>query len=159
MPVILNGIDGIKAHEGKFLGTSEWIEIDQAKINLFADATGDWDWIHVATEKAKTSPFGGPIAHGYHTLALLVPMLRDVYKLENIGMGLNYGINKLRFPAAVPVGSKLRVAVTLSRVELIEHGVQMHLDCVTECDRTSKPAMAAEVVFRFYETTSLAAPA
>jgi acyl dehydratase len=155
MPVVLNGIEGIKAHEGQFLGKSEWIEIDQSKINLFADATGDWDWIHVDPEKANQGPFGGTIAHGYLTLALVIPMLRDVYKLENIRMGLNYGINRLRFPAAVPVGSKLRLGVSLGRVEPIENGVQIYLDCVAECDRTPKPAMAAEIVFRFYETPSL----
>lgn len=154
MPVILNGVEGIKASAGQHLGKSEWKTVTQERINAFADATEDWDWIHVDPEKAKQSPFGKTIAHGYMTVAWLIPLLKDIYKLENIGMGLNYGINKLRFPAAVPVGSRVRLDCTLKQVDEIGEGVQMTMDCIVECDQTPKPALAAEIVFRFYPSAT-----
>src|SRR5579872_619288 len=102
---------------GQHLGWSPWHEITQEKVNLFADATGDHQWIHVDPERAKSGPFGGPIAHGYLTLSLAPHLLGSTFRVDGISMGVNYGLNKLRFPAPVPVGSKLRVGAQLAGVE------------------------------------------
>src|SRR5437660_9713224 len=100
--------------KGQELGTSDWIEITQERVNLFADATGDHQWIHVDVERAKAeSPFGGPIAHGYLTLSLLVPLFAQVFLVTDTVMGVNYGLNKVRFPSPVLVGSKVRLTATL----------------------------------------------
>jgi acyl dehydratase len=150
MPVVIQGIEGFKKLAGQNLGKSRWITIDQDRINKFGDVTEDWDWIHVDPEKAKTGPFGKTIAHGFMTLSLLVPMVNDIYKLEGIGMGLNYGFNKIRVPAAVPVDSRVRLDLTLREVQPVGDGVQLLWDCVIECDATPKPAIVAEWLVRFY---------
>ena len=100
----VNGIDELKGMVGKELGTSSWFTVDQERINTFADATDDHQWIHVDLERAKGGPFGGPIAHGYLTLSLVVPMFFEVLQVEGVAMGVNYGLNKVRFPAPVPAG-------------------------------------------------------
>src|SRR3954452_21303638 len=103
--------------KGQELGTSDWIEITQDRVNTFADATGDHQWIHIDVERAKAeSPFGGPIAHGYLTLSLMVPLVSQTYSISDSKMGVNYGLNKVRFPAPVPVGSKVRARETLNGV-------------------------------------------
>ena len=108
----------LPALKGTELGTSDWVEVTQDRVNLFADATGDHQWIHVDVERAKAeSPFGGPIGHGYLTLSLLIPMWAEVLVVTDAVMGVNYGLNKVRFPAPVPVGSKLRLTATLKDVE------------------------------------------
>src|SRR5947208_6583515 len=125
MTTTIEGIDGLKALVGEHLGFSEWHEVTQEQVNLFADATGDHQWIHVDVERAKAGPFGGPIAHGYLTLSLAPALLPQVIHVQGVQMGVNYGANKVRFPAPVPVGSKLRVGGELQAVEEIAGGAQV----------------------------------
>jgi acyl dehydratase len=136
---------------GTELGTSAWVEVTQQQVDLFADATGDHQWIHVDVERAtRESPFGGPIAHGYLTLSLLVPMWSEVLVVTDTTMGVNYGLNKVRFPAPVPVGSKLRLTATLKDVEEVTGGLQLTVTSVIEAEGVPKPVCIAEPVFRFY---------
>src|ERR1700761_6166885 len=102
---------------GESIGTSEWLLIDQQRVNTFADATGDHQWIHVDVEKAKAGPFGAPIAHGYLTFSLVLPLFGEILKVEGGRMGVNYGLEKVRFPHPVPVGSKIRLHATVVSVE------------------------------------------
>jgi acyl dehydratase len=136
--------------QGTELGTSDWYEVTQESINLFADATGDHQWIHVDVERAtKESPFGGPIAHGYLTLSLLIPMWKQVLTVTDATVAVNYGLNKVRFPAPVPSGSKLRLTATLADVEEITGGYQLTVAAVIEREGGEKPVCIAEPVFRF----------
>ena len=136
---------------GTELGQSAWVEVTQEQVNLFADATGDHQWIHVDVERAtKESPFGGPIAHGYLTLSLLIPMWSEVLVVTDATMGVNYGLNKVRFPSPVPVGSRLRLTATLKDVEQVTGGLQVTVAAVIEADGVAKPVCIAEPVFRFY---------
>src|SRR5215213_8055407 len=120
----INGVDELKALVGQHLGTSDWMEITQDRVNQFADATGDHQWIHVDPERAKDGPFGGPIAHGYLTMSLSPVLLPQVVTVTGFSAALNYGLNKLRFPSPVPVGSKLRLSAQLADVEDVKGGVQ-----------------------------------
>ncbi len=134
---------------GQELGRSDWFEVTQDRVNTFADATGDHQWIHVDVERAKReSPFGGPIGHGYLTLSLLSTMCSQVYTVTDSTMGINYGLNKVRFPAPVPVGALVRVVATLKDVDQIKGGLQITIDAVVECDRTDKPVCIAEPIYR-----------
>jgi acyl dehydratase len=135
---------------GKELGTSNWIEVPQSDVNLFAKATHDEQWIHVDPERAKDGPFGGAIAHGYLTLALLVPMMADILQVEKRSMGINYGLNKVRFPSPVPVGSRIRGTATLVSAEEIPGGVQIVVGFVVEREGGTKPVLIAEGVYRNY---------
>ncbi len=136
---------------GTELGTSEWYEVTQEHVNLFADATGDHQWIHVDPERAKAeSPFGGPIAHGYLTLSLLAPLSSQVLAVTDTVMGVNYGLNKVRFPAPVPVGSKIRMVATLKDVEEVAGGLQLTISAVIEREGGDKPVCVAEPIFRTY---------
>src|SRR3954464_3200991 len=107
MTTIVNGIEELKTKQGEHLGYSDWHQVTQEQVNQFADATGDHQWIHVDPERAKAGPFGGPIAHGYLTLSLAPALMDEVVRTEGVSMGVNYGLNKLRFPAPVPVGSRV----------------------------------------------------
>ena len=141
----LNGLTGTD------LGTSDWYEVTQEHVNLFADATSDHQWIHVDVERAtKDSPFGGPIAHGYLTLSLLVPLLEQVLTVSDTVMGVNYGLNKVRFPSPVPVGSRVRLTATLANVDEITGGKQLTFSCVVEREGGDKPVCVAEPVYRYY---------
>ena len=136
---------------GTELGTSEWYEITQDHVNKFADATNDHQWIHIDVERAKKeSPFGGPIAHGYLTLSLLVPLVAQTYTITDAKMGVNYGLNKVRFPAPVPVGSRIRLTGTLKDVEEVAGGQQLTVSVVIEAEGSAKPVCIAEPVFRTY---------
>ena len=136
---------------GTDLGSSDWHEVTQEHVNLFADATGDHQWIHVDVERAKAeSPFGGPIAHGYLTLSLIIPMYSEVLVISDAKMGVNYGLNKVRFPAPVPVGAKVRLTATLKDVEEVAGGLQLTVAGVIEAEGGSKPVCIAEPVFRVY---------
>jgi acyl dehydratase len=136
---------------GTELGTSDWVEVAQQRVNLFAEATGDDQWIHVDVERAnRESPFGGPIGHGYLTLSLLIPMWSQVLVVTDVGMAVNYGLNKVRFPAPVPVGSVLRLSATLKDVEEVPGGLQITATAVIEREGGDKPVCIAEPVFRFY---------
>jgi acyl dehydratase len=137
--------------KGKELGVSSWVDITQERVNQFAEATGDHQWIHVDVERAKAeSPFGGPIAHGYLTLSLIIPMYSEVLTVTDAKMGVNYGLNKVRFPAPVPVGSKVRLTATLKDVEEVAGGLQVTIAGVIEAEGGSKPVCIAEPVFRIY---------
>jgi acyl dehydratase len=141
-------LPGLKGTE---LGTSDWFEVTQERVNTFADATDDHQWIHVDVERAKAeSPFGGPIGHGYLTLSLVVPMYSQVLTVSDAKMGVNYGLNKVRFPAPVPVGSKLRLTATLKDVEEVAGGLQLTIGAVIERDGGEKPVCIAELLFRTY---------
>jgi acyl dehydratase len=140
-------LNDFKAAVGTELGSSEWIEISQERINLFADATGDHQWIHVDPEAASKGPFGMPIAHGYLTLSLLPGLLSELFTIDDLTMGLNYGANKLRFTAPVPVGSKVRATAMLKETKDIAIGTQAVLAFTVEIEGSDKPALLAEVVY------------
>lgn len=136
---------------GQDLGTSDWLAVPQSDINLFAEATHDQQWIHVDVERAKSGPFGGPIAHGYLTLALLIPLWTQILVIENVGMAVNYGLNKVRFPAPVPAGSRIRLSATLAAAEEVKgDGVQASIDCIVELEGADKPVCIAQMVHRYY---------
>jgi len=151
MTTTIKGTDEFKARVGDHLGYSDWHEITQERVNQFADATGDHQWIHVDPERAKDGPFGGPIAHGYLTLSMAPGILHEVLQVEGFAMGVNYGINKLRFPAPVPVGKRLRVGATLKALDEVAGGVQPTLELTFEVEGQAKPACIAEVIYRYYE--------
>ncbi|MFL6141290.1 MAG: MaoC family dehydratase [Labedaea sp.] len=135
---------------GTQLGTSDWIEVTQGRVNTFADATDDHQWIHVDIERAKTeSPFGGPIGHGYLTLSLLIPMWSQILVVTDTTMAVNYGLNKVRFPAPVPVGARIRLTATLADVEEVNGGLQITATAIIEAEGSDKPVCVAEPVFRF----------
>lgn len=147
---VITGIEGLKAAVGEHLGYSDYMEITQERVNKFADATGDHQWIHVDVERAKSGPFGGPIAHGYLTLSLGPMLYPTVVRIEGFTMGVNYGANKVRFPSPVPVGAKLRLGVKLLEVEEIAGGVQTTMEFTFECEGAPKPSCVAEIIFRSY---------
>ena len=146
----INGLEELTTLVGEHLGYSDYVEITQEQVNAFADATGDHQWIHVDVERAKAGPFGGPIAHGYLTLALGPGLLPTVIEVRGISMGVNYGANKIRFPAPVPVGSKLRLGAKLVAVEDVEGGAQGVMELTFEVDGATKPSCVAEVLYRYY---------
>jgi acyl dehydratase len=150
MTTTIKGADELKSRVGDHLGYSDWHEVTQEQVNQFAEATGDHQWIHVDPERAKSGPFGGPIAHGYLTLSMAPGLLHEVLIIEGFSMGVNYGINKLRFPAPVPVGKRLRVGATLKAADDVAGGVQPTLELNFEVEGQEKPACIAEVVYRYY---------
>jgi acyl dehydratase len=150
MSTIVDDIDDLRPLVGASLGSSSWIEVDQARINTFADATDDQQWIHTDPERAKDGPFGGTIAHGYLTLSLLIPMWTEILDVRNVTTKVNYGLGKVRFPAPVPAGSKVRTTATLAALEDIPGGVQLTIDAVVERDGGDKPVCIAQPIFRFY---------
>jgi acyl dehydratase len=135
---------------GTHLGYSDPYTVTQEQVNLFADATGDHQWIHVDPERAKTGPFGGPIAHGYLTLSLVPTLLGSVLHVEGTTMGVNYGTNKVRFSAPVHVGSTIRAGATVAEVTEVGGGVQVCLDVVVDSEGAAKPNCVAQVVYRYY---------
>lgn len=152
MTTIVQGTGGLRALVGQHLGYSDYLEVGQERVNQFADATGDHQWIHVDPERAKAeSPFGGPIAHGYLTLSLGPLLVPQVVRVDGIRMGVNYGSEKIRFPSPVPVGSKLRVGVEVLGVTDVPGGVQVTMKMTYECEGAEKPACVAENVYRYYD--------
>jgi acyl dehydratase len=137
---------------GNHLGYSAWWEISQERIAKFADATDDHQWIHLDAERAAAGPFGTTIAHGYLTLSLLVPMWHDILQFEGLRLGVNYGLNKVRFPSPVPVGSRIRAGATLASVEAVADGsVQAVVDFIVEREGGGgKPCCVAQGIYRFY---------
>lgn len=150
MTTVISGIDELKAKVGEHLGHSDWHEVTQDQVNRFADATGDHQWIHVDPERAKAGPFGGPIAHGYLTLSMAASLAPEIVVVEGITMGVNYGLDKVRFPAPVPVGSKLRAGGQLLSVDDVAGGVQVKMQLTFEVEGGTKPVCVAEVLFRYY---------
>lgn len=152
MTTVIQGIAGLKELVGTHLGYSDYLEITQERVNTFADATGDHQWIHVDPERAKAeSPFGGPIAHGYLTLSLGPVLAPQIMAVEGIKMGVNYGCGKVRFPSPVPVGAKLRLGAELTAVEDIPGGAQVYMTFTFECEGAPKPSCVSEIIFRYYE--------
>lgn len=143
---VLNGLDELKASVGEHLGYSDWLEIDQERINLFADATGDHQWIHVDPERAADGPFGSTIAHGFLTLSLVSMLVWQVYTVEGTTMGVNYGTNKVRFPAPLPVDSRIRAGVDILSVEPGGGGHQVVTQVTIELEGGDRPVCVAEVV-------------
>jgi acyl dehydratase len=136
---------------GEHLGTTEWREITQEIVQQFGEATGDTQWIHTDPERAKNeSPFGGTVAHGYYSLSLLPGMLEELMDIEGAVLGLNYGLNKVRFPAPVPVGKRIRCHATLKDVEKIDNGYQYIVTVIIEVEDNEKPAAAIEAIYRVY---------
>ncbi|MFI6286242.1 MaoC family dehydratase [Streptomyces sp. NPDC051018] len=149
-PRIFTSAEELRAGVGEELGHSDWLEVDQKRIDLFAEATGDHQWIHVDPERAADGPFGKTIAHGYLTLSLLPSLLPQVLRVEGMKMGINYGTNKVRFPAPVPVDSRLRASVTLKSAEEAGGGVQVTSIVTVEREGGEKPVCVAETVSRYY---------
>jgi acyl dehydratase len=144
-------IAGLQDRVGEHLGWSDWREITQERVDTFADATDDHQWIHVDRERAAAeSPFGGTIAHGYLTLALVAPALGELIHVDGVSMGINYGLDRVRFPAPVPVGSRIRAGAELVEVTEVAGGVQSKLNVTFEIENGEKPACVAEVLVRHY---------
>ena len=152
MTTTVQGIAGLEAKVGEHLGYSDYVEITQEQVNLFADATGDHQWIHVDPERAKSGPFGGAIAHGYLTLSMGPRLMPEILRVEGVTMAVNYGAGKVRFPSPVPVGSKLRLGAELVSVERVGGGgAQVTMLFTFEVEGAPKPSCVAEIIFRYYE--------
>jgi acyl dehydratase len=149
-PRVFKDVDELKAAVGEQLGHTDWVEIEQERIDRFAEATGDHQWIHVDPERAKAGPFGTTIAHGYLTLSLLPLFGPQLISVEGVKMGVNYGTNKVRFPAPVPVGSRLRATATITSVEDVPGGAQVSVAFTVEREGGEKPVCVAESVSRYY---------
>ncbi len=151
MSLVINGLDELRTRAGADLGRSQWIQVTQERVNQFADATGDHQWIHVDVEAARSGPFGGTIAHGYLTLSMVIPMFAELLSVQGIRMGINYGLNRVRFPAPVPVGSRIRLAAKLAGVEEISgDSAQVLVDFTVELEDSAKPACVAQAIYRYY---------
>jgi acyl dehydratase len=149
--ITVTGLDELKALAGRDLGHSGWLEITQERVDTFAEATGDHQWIHVDRERAAAGPFGATIAHGYLTLSLVIPLFGELLEVRGIKMGVNYGLEKVRFPAPVRVGAKIRLAaVVVEVVDVPGNGVQLTLDFTVEIDGSAKPACVARPIYRHY---------
>jgi acyl dehydratase len=146
----ITGLDELRDAKGETLGTSDWHEVTQEAIDAFADVTGDHQWIHVDRERAKDTPFGGTIAHGYYTLALAPMLTGQVMALDGFAMVINYGANRVRFPAPVPVGSRVRVTVKVADLEDTPGGAQLTLELTFEVDGGEKPVCVAQTLMRVY---------
>ncbi|MFC0527326.1 MaoC family dehydratase [Phytohabitans kaempferiae] len=139
---------------GETLGASDWLTVDQRRIDLFAEATDDHQWIHVDPTRAEGGPFGRTIAHGYLTLSLLPHLVAQIYRVDGVRMAINYGLNRARFPHPVPVGSRVRASSRLAAADIVDGGIQAVLVSTVEIDGVSKPACVADTVTRYYALTS-----
>ena len=148
---VLNGPDEVRSAEGRDLGSSPWIEITQDRIDRFAESTGDHQWIHVDVERAAGGPFGAPIAHGYLTLSLSNFSLPQIVDVQGFSMGVNYGVDKVRFPSPVHVGSRVRGTATLTSVTDVAGGLQTVMTVSIEVEGASKPACVIEAISRWFE--------
>jgi acyl dehydratase len=146
----ISGIDELRAKVGDELGVSEWHEVTQDEINAFADATGDHQWIHVDPERAAQTPWGSTIAHGLLTLSLAPRFTYEAYSIEGFAFGLNYGYDRVRFPAPVPVDSRVRMRATLSSIDEVPGGVQIKVTQTYELEGGEKPVCVAEQLVRLY---------
>jgi acyl dehydratase len=150
MTTHVNSIEDLTALVGTHLGYSDYLAVTQEQVNLFAEATGDHQWIHVDPERAASGPFGHTIAHGYLTLSLVPVLLAGVLRVGGVAMGVNYGTNKVRFTSPVPVGADIRAGATLASIDEVTGGIQVVLDVVVEVRDAPKPSCVAQVVFRYY---------
>ncbi len=150
MPTIFDTPDKLLERIGDHLGYSEWIKIDQKRINQFADATGDHQWIHVDPERAKDGPFGATIAHGYLTMSLVNLFLPQIVEVRGISMGVNYGADRLRFPAPVPVGSRIRGGAELVEAEEVKGGIQAKVRVTVEIEGSDRPGCVVDTISRYF---------
>ncbi|WPB88258.1 MaoC family dehydratase [Streptomyces malaysiensis] len=150
MSITVNGLDELKKLAGGDLGTSEWIEVTQDRVDTFADATDDHQWIHTDPEQAAQGPFGATIAHGYLTLSLFIPLFSQLLEVRGVATKVNYGLDKVRFPAPVKAGSRIRLVARLTTVEDVPGGVQITVDGTIEVDGGTKPAAVVRSLSRFY---------
>jgi acyl dehydratase len=146
----ITGMDELERAEGEELGTSDWHEVTQADIDAFADVTGDHQWIHVDPERARDTPFGGTIAHGYYTLSLAPRFSEQIVRFDGFAFAVNYGLNKVRFPAPVPVGSRVRMSARLAGLEEVPGGAQITMALTFEREGGDKPVCVAETLARVY---------
>ncbi|MEV7213046.1 MaoC family dehydratase [Kitasatospora cineracea] len=150
MPTHVHTMDELKDLAGLDLGRTGWLPVDQDRIDTFADATDDHQWIHVDPEKAAAGPFRGTIAHGYLTLSLLIPLFLELLEVKGAGMAVNYGLNKVRFPAPVRTGQRIRLAARIASVTDVPKGLELALDFTVEVEDGPKPACVAQALYRFY---------
>jgi acyl dehydratase len=146
----INGLEELRKAEGDVLGTSDWHQVTQDEVDTFADVTGDHQWIHVDVERARQTPFGGTIAHGYFTLSLAPRFADQIMRLDGFAFALNYGLNKVRFPAPLPVGQKVRMTSRLAKLDDIPGGAQITFENTFEVEGGEKPVCVAESVARVY---------
>ncbi|WP_100838773.1 MaoC family dehydratase [Kitasatospora fiedleri] len=146
----VDGLDALKALAGTDLGSSSWLDVTQRRIDTFADATDDHQWIHTDPERAAAGPFGAPVAHGHLTLSLFIPLFTELLEVEGVTTKVNYGLNKVRFPAPVRAGSRVRLTARLAAVEDVPGGVQVTVDGTVEIEGAAKPAAVLQSVSRFY---------
>ncbi|MGW5612384.1 MaoC family dehydratase [Streptomyces sp. NPDC003877] len=150
MTITVNGLGELRKLAGGDLGSSEWIEVTQERIDTFADATGDHQWIHVDPGRAKEGPFGAPIAHGYLTLSLFIPLFTELLDVRGVTTKVNYGLDKVRFPSPVKVGSRIRLTARLDEVEDVPGGAQITVAGTIEIEGAAKPAAVLRSLSRFY---------
>ncbi len=143
-------IGDLPSIQGSAFGPSDWLEITQEQVNEYARLSGDMNPIHIDPEFAASTPYGGTIVHGLFTLSLVVPLMADIFEVTDVGMGINYGSNKLRFPAPVPVGSRVRLRGVVSSVTEVPGGFQVEVPVTVEVEGGEKPVLATELVLRFY---------
>jgi acyl dehydratase len=146
----ITGLDELKQAQGAVLGTSDWHAVTQEDIDTFAEVTGDDQWIHVDVERAKETPFGGTIAHGYYTLSIIPMLSRQVFSMQGFAFALNYGLNRVRFPAPLPVGANVRLTAKVANVEDIPGGAQATMEMTLEREGGDKPVCVAETIVRVY---------
>ncbi len=151
MPNLVVDFDTLLTMSGKDLGTTDYREITQQQINLFADATDDQQWIHVDPERAKDGPFGAPIAHGFLTLSLIIPFWGELFDVDGVTTKVNYGLDKVRFTSPVKVGSKVRMQGSIAEVTEVKGGAQIKVNATFEIEGQERPAVVAEFLARFYK--------
>jgi acyl dehydratase len=150
MPSLVVSFDELAGLAGRDLGFSDYLEITQERVNTFADATDDHQWIHVDPERAKSGPFGAPIAHGFLTLSLIIPLWGELFDVDGVSAKVNYGLDKVRFTSPVPVGSRLRLHATIDSVDEVKGGYQIKTAGTIEIEGQERPAVVAEFLSRFY---------
>lgn len=151
MPNLVVDFDTLLSLSGKDLGTTDYRQITQEQINLFADATDDHQWIHTDPERAKDGPFGAPIAHGFLTLSLIIPFWGELFDVEGVTTKVNYGLDKVRFTSPVTVGSKVRMQAIIAEVTEVKGGAQIKVNATIEIEGQERPAVVAEFLARFYK--------
>ncbi len=150
MTTTITSPDALLDMVGSDLGTSDWVQIPQSDVDAFANATKDQQWIHVDPVRAAAGPFGATIVHGYMTLAMLVPLLHNAFQVDGVAMGINYGLNRVRFPAPTPVGSRVRARARLVAAERVSGAVQAIVDATVEAEGVDKPVCVAQSIVRYY---------
>jgi|SRR6516225_994487 acyl dehydratase len=158
-PYVLHGVAGLRERAGSPLGVSRWVTVDQDTVTAFADLTGDRQWIHVDPEWARNGPFGVTIAHGFFALSLSTDLLNDIFSVDDVGVILNYGLNRVRFPAPLPVGSRVRMYAELAEALEIEGGIQAVYHLEFEIEGQQKPCCVADLLFRYYTNPERLGPA